>query len=148
MLFATSPPPLHIFQPSPFNKLAFSSQSYAEMCDSSKRGLHAKDPDPSMNALKCLRSRAETFLCFWYDSQAPKLGTPVVLFFPFYHRVSLLELTISKKDTLIILGLLGNLAKTAKTYSFGLGQTVPLNPQTGPYPDALSPSVLITVTLP
>ena len=74
VLFATSPTPsLQFFQPSPLNKLACSSQSYAEMCDSSKQGpIHAKDSDPSINALECLRRREETLLCFPYDSQAPK----------------------------------------------------------------------------
>ena len=33
----------------------------------------------------------------------------MVHFFPFYFEVSLLKLTIGKKDTLIINGLLGNL---------------------------------------
>ena len=38
------------------------------------------------------------------------LGSPVVPFFRFYVGVSLLKLNIRKKGTLIIRGLLGNLA--------------------------------------
>ena len=43
-------------------------------------------------------------------TQDSYLGTPVVPFYPFDFGVSLLQLNIKKQGTLIIMGLLGNLA--------------------------------------
>ena len=79
--------------------------------------LGCQRPDPEQeHKPRCLNSTVYTFVgnrtCSHSLLQVhPELGSPVVPFYPFSFWVPLLKPNSRKKDTLIVKGLLGNLAK-------------------------------------